>query len=626
MRLLPLLLSASLAVAKTIEYDFHIGWVRANPDGAYERPVIGVNGQWPIPAIVGSVGDEIVLKVTNDLQNQRTALHFHGLFMNGTVHMDGPTQITQCSIRPGREFTYRFTLQQPGTYWYHSHHRGQYPDGLRGPLIIHDPASPIKDMYDEEILLTLSDWYHEPIKTLNAKFLSKTNPTGAEPVPQAALLNDTYDLQVPVSAGKTYLVRLVNMGALAAQYVWFEGHDMRVVEVDGQYTKPAPADMVYLSAGQRYSVLLTARPGSTAALSGAANFPIVASMDTELFDVLPPDLNYNVTGWLVYDDSKALPAPAKVAAFTALDDIDLVPFDEKPLLGSVAQRVQFDIKMGNLADGANYAFFNNITYQPPHVPSLYTALSAGPLATDPRIYGAYTNSIVLEHGAVVEVVLNNLDAGKHPFHLHGHEFQVVHRSAAQAGRFSDEDIGEVGLVQTPMRRDTVVVWPGGNVVLRFVADNPGVWFFHCHIEWHVTAGLAATFIEAPLELQKTLVIPDEHLDTCKAIGVKTEGNAAGNAEDFLDLAGERKAPRALPEGFTAKGWVALAFCTMIGIAGMGVVVWYGVSEPLEHKVGHDGSATERGYATISRYDDDGDDVRHHPSLDREDMPILSAVE
>jgi iron transport multicopper oxidase len=81
---------------------------------------------------------------------------------------------------------------------------------------------------------------------------------------------------------------------------------------------------------------------------------------------------------------------------------------------------------------------------------------------------------------VVEIVLNNDDPGKHPFHLHGHEFQVVARSDDDAGAWNETE-GE--LRDTPMRRDTVLVRPNGNIVLRFKADNPGVWFFHCHIEW-----------------------------------------------------------------------------------------------------------------------------------------------
>lgn len=110
MRLLLLALLAGPALAKTISYDFTIGWVRANPDGAFERPTIGINGQWPIPRIEANVGDTILVNAHNDLGNQSTSLHFHGLFMNGTNHMDGPVQVTQCPIQPGGSFLYNFTV------------------------------------------------------------------------------------------------------------------------------------------------------------------------------------------------------------------------------------------------------------------------------------------------------------------------------------------------------------------------------------------------------------------------------------------------------------------------------------------------------------------------------------
>lgn len=71
-------------------------------------------------------------------------------------------------------------VNQPGTYWYHSHNGGQYPDGFRGPILIHDPASPYAGQYEEELVLTLSDWYHKQMPDLIPGFLSPTeNPTGA---------------------------------------------------------------------------------------------------------------------------------------------------------------------------------------------------------------------------------------------------------------------------------------------------------------------------------------------------------------------------------------------------------------------------------------------------------------
>ncbi|GKT57194.1 multicopper oxidase [Colletotrichum tofieldiae] len=561
------------ACAATVSHDFNIGWVTANPDGAFDRPTIGINGQWPNPRIDANVGDTVLINVHNDLGNQSTSLHFHGLYMNGSTHMDGPAQVSQCAIPPGSSFTYNFTINQPGTYWYHSHTQSQYPDGLRAPLIIHDPDSPFKDQYDEEIVVSLSDWYHDQMADLIPAFMSKGNPTGAEPVPQAALMNDTQNLTVPVQPGKTYLFRLVNMAAFAGQYVWIEGHNISIVEVDGVYTEPAEASMIYISAAQRYSFLVKTRNDTT------SNFAIVGSMDTSLFDTLPADLNYNVTGWLVYDASKPLSPPATLDTFAPFDDMTLTPYDKQPLLPEPSRTVELDVIMDNLGDGANYAFFNNITYRAPKVPTLYTALSAGDAAaTSPEVYGAYTHSFVLERGDVVQVVVNNLDPGRHPFHLHGHDFQALYRAPEEGGTFADANITEADFPAVPMRRDTLVVWPNGNIVLRFRANNPGVWLFHCHIEWHVTSGLIATFVEAPLDLQKTLSIPQNHLDACAAASVPTAGNAAGNSKDLLDLSGQNTPPARLPDGFTARGIVALVFSCVTGILGVLVVGWYGLAK------------------------------------------------
>ncbi|KAK3683920.1 Cupredoxin [Podospora appendiculata] len=575
-RLSPLLLllgSVALASAATVTYDFNITWVTANPDGMAERPTIGINGQWPIPIIEANVGDQLVVNVLNSLGDESTSLHFHGLFMEGSPHMDGPSQVSQCPIPPGSSFTYNFTINQPGTYWYHSHTRGQYPDGLRGPMIIHDPKTPFKDMYDEELVLSVSDWYHDRMPGLLSFFMSKANPTGAEPVPKSALFNETQNLEVLVKPGKTYLFRMVNIGAFAGQYVWFEGHNITILEVDGIYTQPAEASMIYLSAAQRCSFLLTTRNDTV------GNFPFVASMDTTLFDKLPEELNWNVTGWLVYDKKEPLPEPAEIPGdFEPHDDMTLVPWDNQTLYTNPDQSISLDVIMDNLNDGANYAFFNNITYVSPKVPTLYTVLSAGDLATDPAVYGEYTHPFVLEKDQVVEIIVNNLDSGRHPFHLHGHAFQAVWRSEEEAGTFQDSGVTDADFPKTPMRRDTFVLYPDGNVVLRFKASNPGVWLFHCHIEWHVQSGLMATFVEAPLALQKTIEIPKDHLAACAADGFPTKGNAAGNTADFLDLSGQNAPPGPVVKGFTTRGIIALAFSCLSGIIGVIVIAWYGFAD------------------------------------------------
>jgi iron transport multicopper oxidase len=179
---------------------------------------------------------------------------------------------------------------------------------------------------------------------------------------------------------------------------------------------------------------------------------------------------------------------------------------------------------------------NGITYVPQKVPTLYTVLSTGASATNPVVYGQ-VNPFIISSNQVVQIVLNNADAALHPFHLHGHNFQVIARPASGSGAYPGGGTFPV----KPMRRDTVVVNGNSYVVLRFQATNPGVWLFHCHIEWHVELGLTATIIEAPNVLQSTLFIPQQHLDACTAGGYPTQGNAAGNTANFTDLTGANTA-------------------------------------------------------------------------------------
>lgn len=123
--------------------------------------------------------------------------------------------------------------------------------------------------------MTLSDWYHEEMQPLiHQKFMHKSNPSGAEPVPNNALMNETQNWKLSVETDKTYHIRVINMGAFAGQYLWFEGHTMQIIEVDGIYTEKADAEMIYLSAAQRVSFLLKTKSDAS------ANFPISASMDT----------------------------------------------------------------------------------------------------------------------------------------------------------------------------------------------------------------------------------------------------------------------------------------------------------------------------------------------------------
>ncbi|CAI7639808.1 unnamed protein product [Penicillium bialowiezense] len=537
-RLAVVLLFAHHCQAKTVNLDFNVTWVNANPDGLHERKVVGINGQWPLPVIEVDKGDRLIVNMYNGLGDKDTSIHWHGMFQNGTNDMDGASMVTQCPITPGSSMTYNFTIPQNGTYWYHCHTDACYPDGYRQALIVHNNESYFNDMYDEEYTLTMSDWYHELVEDI--PFIRVQNPTGAEPVPDSFLFNDTVsNTNVPVEPGKTYLLRLVNIGAFVAQYFYIEDHTFRIVEIDGVYVDEQEADVLYISVAQRYSILVTMKN------STEKNYPMVMVADSELLDVISPSLQLNQTNWLEYNSAAPHPE-AKMTVDTAsdlvpYDDMKLVAHDRMELLPEPDMTITVDVIMDNLNNGAGYAFFNNISYTMPKVPTLYSVLTVGEDRTPS--YGASFYDFV--DGDPVPY-----DASETP---------------------------SSGFPQFPARRDTVVAPPQGNMVLRFVADNPGVWLFHCHIDWHMSQGLAMTFIEAPEQIQTGLSLTDSDIGICKAGNMSYKGNAAANTEDYLDLSGQNKQLPWLPAGFTAKGIVAMVFSCVSAFLGMAFITFYGMS-------------------------------------------------
>lgn len=104
-----LIACSGVVVSKTVTYNWDITWVTASPDG-FARPVIGINGKWPLPVIEVELHDRLVVNVYNKLGNESTSLHWHGLRLHGKVEMDGSSGITQCPIPPGERFTYDFLV------------------------------------------------------------------------------------------------------------------------------------------------------------------------------------------------------------------------------------------------------------------------------------------------------------------------------------------------------------------------------------------------------------------------------------------------------------------------------------------------------------------------------------
>jgi len=246
-------------------------------------------------------------------------------------------------------------------------------------------------------------------------------------------------------------------------------------------------------------------------------------------------------------------------------------------------------------DGTNRAMFNQITYNPPLVPAVVSAISLGSNATTADAYGPL--SFVVDQFDVVDIVIKNGDAGKHPFHLHGHKPMLVGRAQNYT---SDDPTLNPPLVEgqaNPMRRDTVQIPSMNSVTLRLTADNPGVWMLHCHIEWHLQAGLAIQLVEAPLTMQQRNSVPQYLYDQCQDLDKPISGNAAGHAS-VTDLSGLPLGPYPQVLGWHPKGIGAMAGCVLTAVIGMATVIWYSLGghiseEEMEHEVREHLAAKER---------------------------------
>ncbi|THH20380.1 hypothetical protein EW146_g992 [Bondarzewia mesenterica] len=419
------------ALAAVKELWWNITYVKnANPDGLFERTVIGVNGTWPPPPIDVTTNDTLIVHAYNALDIP-TSLHHHGMFFNSTSWMDGAVGVSQCGIPPGETFDYVVpvnTSGQWGTYWVHAHASGQYVDGLRSPVVIHPEKE--AHSYDAEYTVVLGDWYHKQHSELLDEFVNIANPGGAEPVPQAPLLyfaqNDTYlgpksgsqpsgsttavgfneNATIAFEPGKTYRLRVVNTAAFAAFYFWIDGHEMRIIEADGTDTEEYSIDMISVTVAQRYSVLVTARNDTN------ANWAIHANMDTVMFDTVPDTLNPNATASITYSSDASLTDPGTVDAYADVPDLNLVPVIIEAMYPPVDSTYDLEVQFATMDDGTNHAMFNNVTYNTPLVPAILSELSLGQNATVQEAYGP--NHIVLDHLEVFDIVVKNGDVGKHP--------------------------------------------------------------------------------------------------------------------------------------------------------------------------------------------------------------------
>ncbi|OJA14707.1 hypothetical protein AZE42_04374 [Rhizopogon vesiculosus] len=398
------------------------------PDG-FARSATLAGGIFPGPLIKAQKNDHFRIRVVNQLRDKTmplsTSVHWHGIRQKKTNWADGVAFITQCPIPSNGSFLHRFSAPgQTGTYWYHSHFSTQYCDGLRGPIVIYDPEDPHKDLYDvddENTVITLSDWYHDPSSKLNQIVGAVTN--------NSTLINGL-----------------------------------------GRYPNgpKSPLAVINVEQGLRY------------------RFRVIDPTSTGGPYVMP------------FNEAK------------------LVPLQSMPVPG-VPEIGKADVSI-NLAAGNVNGFFtmNNVTYQNPPMPVLLQMLSGARHPSDLLPNGTVYE---LPSNKVIEITIPDTGAapgGPHPMHLHGHNFAVVRVAGNKTANFVN-----------PIWRDTVSMGSAGdNVTIRFVTDNPGPWFFHCHIDFHLLKGFAVVMAEARNEISQVAAsIPPAWGELCSPNDPYTQAHA-----------------------------------------------------------------------------------------------------
>ncbi|KAL5498594.1 LCC11_1 [Sanghuangporus vaninii] len=473
------LLSRSAVVSR----DLTIVNADLTPDGSTRSAVVA-NGQFPGPLISANMGDNLQINVIDNLtdasMHRATSIHWHGLLQKGTAEMDGPAFVSQCPIIPGNSFLYNFSVPgQSGTYWYHSHLSSQYCDGLRGPLVLYDPNDPHAGLYDvddESTVITIGDWYRNPSPTLFP------NPGNVDPVPDTTTINGlgrnangdgTEPLAVVnVTKGSRYRFRLVSMSCFPSYTFSIDGHSLTVIEADGIETEPVTVDSLEIYAGQRYSVVVNAD-------QAVANYWIRANPSSGTTGFT----NGTNSAILRYDGaSDSDPETIRNLEASILNEADLRPIVNpgapgEPEIGGVDFALNLQISI-DLTTGEHPV--NGVAYHSPSVPVLLQILSGTTNPVD-----------LLPPGSVYELPGNSsielsLPGGfPHPIHLHGHSFDVVRVAGSTEYNYAN-----------PVRRDVVNIGTAAdNVTIRFVTDNAGPWIMHCHIDWHLEAGLAVVFAE-----------------------------------------------------------------------------------------------------------------------------------
>ncbi|GJN07192.1 hypothetical protein PR202_ga25000 [Eleusine coracana subsp. coracana] len=481
--------------------------------------IMTVNGQFPGPSLEVNEGDCLVVKVTNKGPYNVT-VHWHGVRQMRTGWSDGPEFVTQCPIRPGQSYTYRFTVQgQEGTLWWHAH-SSWLRATVHGALIIRPrrgvAAYPFVNNHGKppvrEIPILLGEWWNmNPIDVVRAATRTGAAPNISDAITVNGQPGDLYKCSSKdtttfrVKSGETNLLRFINAALNTELFVSLVGHTMTVVGADASYTKPYSTSVLMIAPGQTTDVLVTfdQPPGryylAARAYASAQGVPFDNTTTTAIFDYGASSSSSSSNNSPAMPTLPACGGPNNTRFTASINNVSFV----LPSTVSILQ---------SHYHGASTGVFTADFPANPPVTFDYTAqnVSRGLWQPEPG-----TKVYKLKYGAAVQLVLqgtNIFAAENHPIHIHGYDFYIL---AEGFGNFdAATDTAKFNLDDPPMR-NTVAVPVNGWAVIRFVADNPGVWLMHCHLDVHITWGLAMAFlVEDGVGVLQSLEAPPPDLPLC----------------------------------------------------------------------------------------------------------------
>ncbi|KAF5298038.1 hypothetical protein FQR65_LT09849 [Abscondita terminalis] len=519
-----------------------------------ERTIIAVNRQLPGPDIRLCKDDYAIIDVHNGVDGGEVAIHWHGILQHHSQYYDGVPFITQCPIHKGTVFRYKWKAENPGTHFWHSHTGFQKIDGVAGSIIVRESNDIHQRLYDyDDRVLIINDWFHT---LANERFPGRRftlvgqdpdniliNGKGQFIDPVTKISTNTPLEMFEVESDKRYRFRVINAGATTCPvHLIIEGHKMQIIAADGEPVKPVIADSLMLTSAERYDFVLYANQPIGAywiqvkgiglcqntqvyqlAILKYANGPDVPFSAPPSYNGLPTGIIMNLLDTdlavpgqpaiILQDLESAYPLPPNL--LKEKPDVKLflpfrfanLPKEEvfKPNTYHKFLLVQGGFYLAGLIDG-----ISNVQPTAPLISQYHDNNPKEFCDGDDKsdkcgLECLCTHVVGIPLNAVVEVCIVDevqIPQMYHPFHLHGHTFYVMEMrnlpnvsDSINLEKAIADDMERSLRTRTkrPPGKDTLPVPNNGYACFRFIADNPGFWFFHCHFLYHLTIGMTLTF-------------------------------------------------------------------------------------------------------------------------------------